>query len=166
VPLQGRALRAARLATRARARYGAGKLALTAESGRDAPAGNPLHHAAAARLTAKAHGGGRRGTNPGQLAAPAGHRTRRVCANAAILPAWALLKPSKITVKAVRDRSPTSDCQGDQVHVHAKTALTVIFHRFDSAPVGRMARTGLGPLQVQQEIAATAPRDGCRTKGS
>ena len=33
--------------------------------------------------------------------------------------------------------------QGDQVHVHAKTTLTVIFHRFDPAPVGRMARTGL-----------------------
>src|ERR1700758_373348 len=30
-------------------------------------------------------------------------------------------------------------------HVHAKTALTATLARFDSAPVGRMARTGLAP---------------------
>jgi len=29
--------------------------------------------------------------------------------------------------------------------LHAKRVLTVIFHRFDPAPVGRMARTGLAP---------------------
>jgi hypothetical protein len=50
------------------------ELARTAESGRDAPEGNPPHSAAAALLSAKAHVGGRRGTDPGQLAAPAGRR--------------------------------------------------------------------------------------------
>ncbi len=40
-----------------------------------------------------------------------------------------LLEPSKITVKAVCDRRPTGTSQGHQVHVHAKTTLTVIFHR-------------------------------------
>ena len=29
--------------------------------------------------------------------------------------------------------------------MHAKTTLTVIFHRFHGAPVERMAKTGLGP---------------------
>ena len=69
---------------------------------------------------------------------------RRAHANRAILPARPLLKPSKITVKAVCDRRTTGNGQDDQVHVHAKTTLTVIFRRFDPAPVGRMARTGLG----------------------
>ena len=68
---------------------------------------------------------------------------------AAILPAQSLLKPSKITVKAVCDRRPTGNGQGDQAHVHAKTTLTVIFHRFDPAPVGRMARTGRCRSQCQ-----------------
>lgn len=35
----------------------------TQQSGRNAPAGNPWHHAAAARLGAKAHGGDSRGVN-------------------------------------------------------------------------------------------------------
>ena len=65
---------------------------------------------------------------------------RRACANRAILPR----KPSKITVKAVYVRRPISGGQYDQVDVHAKTALTEILARFDSASVGRMARTGLG----------------------
>ena len=52
---------------------------------------------------------------------------------AAILPARSLLKPSKITVKAVCDRRPTGNGQGDQAPVHAMTTLTVIFHRFDPA---------------------------------
>jgi hypothetical protein len=57
-----------------------------------------------------------------------------------------LLKPSKITVKGVCDHRPTGTGQDHWVHVHhAKTTLTVIFHRFDPAPVGRMARTGLAP---------------------
>jgi len=70
------------------------------ESGRDAPAETSSHRAAATRLTAVAHGGGRQGTDPGQLAAPTGRRNRHACANRAILPARPLLKPSKITVKA------------------------------------------------------------------
>jgi hypothetical protein len=52
-----------------------------------------------------------------------------------------VFKPRKITVKAVRDRRPTVNGQEDQVHVHhAKTTLTVIFHRFHSAPVWGIAR--------------------------
>jgi transposase-like protein len=61
----------------------------------------------------------------------------------AILPARSLLKPSKITVKGVCARRPTANGQRGQVHVHhAMTTLTVIFRRFDPAPVGRTARTG------------------------
>ena len=73
-----------------------------------------------------------------------GAGTRRACTNGAILPARPLLKPSKITVKAVRACRITGNGQADRVHVHAKTTLTVIFPRFDPAPVGRIARTGLG----------------------
>ena len=43
--------------------------------------------------------------------------TRRACANRAILPARSLLKPSKITVKAVCDRRPTGDGQDGQVQL-------------------------------------------------
>jgi len=124
--LQGRAERAARLAARDRARDTTGESAHIAEGGRDAPAGNPPHHAAAALLSAKAHVGGRRGTDPGQLTASAGRRTRRACANRTILPARQLLKPSKITVKAVCDRRPTGHWQHHQVHVHAKTTLRLM----------------------------------------
>jgi hypothetical protein len=62
------------------------------------------------------------------------------------------LEPSKLTVKAGCDRKPTGDSQDGQVYVYAKTTLTVIFHRFDPAPVERMARTGLSP-RAQQEDA-------------
>jgi hypothetical protein len=89
---------------------------------------------------------------PRQLSAATPPRAREQ----AILPARPFLKPSKITVKAVCHRRPTGDGQDDQVHVHAKTTLTVILPRFDPAPVGRTARTGLA-LQVQEESAATAP---------
>ncbi len=41
-----------------------------------------------------------------------------------------------MSVKAVCGRRPTANGQGDQVHVDKKTILTVIFHRFHSAPVG------------------------------
>jgi hypothetical protein len=66
------------------------------------------------------------GTAPNQLSAAA----RRTCANGAILPAKPLLKPSKITVKAVSTGRTTGHRQDHQVHVHAKTTLTVIFRRF------------------------------------
>ena len=52
------------------------------------------------------------------------------CANRAIRPARPFLKPTKITVKAVRDRRTTGQ-RRVAVHVHARTTLTVIFHRFD-----------------------------------
>jgi hypothetical protein len=80
-----------------------------------------------------------------------------LCANGAILPARSLLKPTKITVKAVCARRITGDGQDDQVHLHAKTTLTVILARFDPAPVGTMARTGLA-RQVQRETAAPPKR--------
>jgi len=38
------------------------------------------------------------------------------------------------------------------VHVHEKTTLTVIFHRFDPAPVGRMAKTGCCRSQVPRKV--------------
>jgi hypothetical protein len=42
-------------------------------------------------------------------------------------------------------RRQTGNGQGHQVHVQATKTLTVIFPRFDPAPVGRMAATGLAP---------------------
>jgi hypothetical protein len=47
---------------------------------------------------------------------------------AAILPARSLLKPARSPSRRGRVRRPTGDDQDDQVH--AKPALTVIFHRF------------------------------------
>jgi hypothetical protein len=55
------------------------------------------------------------------------------------------LKPTKITVKAVCDRRATTSGEGHQVCVHAKTTLTAILARFDPAPVGGMAKSGLSP---------------------
>ena len=60
--------------------------------------------------------------------------------------------PYTITVKAVCDRRPTGKGQEDQVHVHAKTILTVIFPRFNPAPVGRMARTGLALSRYSRKV--------------
>ena len=60
------------------------------------------------------------GSSPHQL----GAATRHACANRAILPVGSLLKPSKITLKAVFDRRATADGQGDQVH--AKLGLTAL----------------------------------------
>jgi hypothetical protein len=122
----------------------------TAESGRNAPTGNPPHHPAAARLCAAAHGGGHRGTNPETLVALAKRRNRRACANRAILPARPLLKPSKIVVKAVCARRPTGNGQDDQVHVHAKAILLgSILHRSEARPglgLGfRYVRPSFGP---------------------
>jgi hypothetical protein len=149
---QGRAERAARLAARNRARERGGRSGDHNRKRAPRARGNPPHHAAAARLTAKAHGGGRRGTDPGQLAVLAERRNPPRVRERAILPARALLKPSKITVKAACDRSTTATGQDDQVHVHAKTTLTVIFHRFYPAPVGRMARTGLASLRPGRKM--------------
>lgn len=67
------------------------------------------------------------GSSPHRL----GAATRRACAKRAILPARSLLKPSKITLKAVCARRPTGSGQSRQVHVRAKPTLTVIFHRFN-----------------------------------
>ena len=99
---------------------------------------------------------------PKQLAALAGHRNPPRVRERAILPARPLLKPSKITVKAVCDRRTTGHSQEDQAQVHAKTTLTVVFHRFDSAPVGRMARTGLVPLVSSLVTARRASDAKCR----
>jgi len=113
-----------RLAARDRARGYDGKASAHSKSGRDAPAGIPPHHPAAARLSAKAHGSGRRGTNPGSSPHPAERRTP-TRANRAVLPARSLLKPSKITIEAVCDRRTTSNRQ-PMWCTYAKTTLTVI----------------------------------------
>jgi hypothetical protein len=68
---------APRLERAGRVRGMAGELVRTTETGRDAPPGNPPHNAAAARLSAAAHGGGRRGTDPGQLSASTGRNPPR-----------------------------------------------------------------------------------------
>ena len=146
-----RARRAARLAARNRVRDTAGELAHTAEGGRDAPAGNPPHQAAAARLTAVAHGGWRPRHGPQAATAPAERRNPPRVRERGHPPARSLLKPSKITVKAVCDRRPTGHRRHDQVPVHAKTTLTVIFHRFAPAPVGRMARSDAGTIRASPE---------------
>jgi hypothetical protein len=78
------------------------------------------------------------GSSPHQLSAA----TRRACADGPSSRRGPLLKPSEIAVKAVCDRRPAGNGHEGQVHVHAKATLTVIFHRFDPAPVGRMATTG------------------------
>jgi hypothetical protein len=92
-------------------------------------------------LPLAADGGGRRGADPGLFAAPAGRRNPpRVREQGPSSRRGPLLKPRNLIVKAVCDPRTTASGQGHQVHVHAKTALTVIFHRFNEAPVGRMAR--------------------------
>ena len=135
-----------------------------AGSGRDAPAGNSPHYAAAASLTVAAHGGGREARTPGSSPHRLGTAMGRACANGAIFGARSLLKPGKITVKAVCARRTTASGQ-DQVHVHhAKT--TVIFHRFDPAPVGRMAGSGRyrsrsgRSVQQPRRTRLLAKRDG------
>ena len=134
-----------------------GKLAQTAESGRDAPAGGtrrtsrrPLAlprqrtaAAAEARPVATRRTGWTR--NPPRMLEQ-GPFSRR----------GPLSKPNKITVEAVCDRRSTPNGQASQVHVHAKTALTVIFYGFNQAPVGRTARTGLARFQVLQEMLRPA----------
>jgi hypothetical protein len=79
----------------------AGRISVQQEAGAvTRPQGNPPHHAAAALLSAKAHVGGRRGTDPGSSPHRLGAATRRACADGTILPTRPLLKPSQITVKA------------------------------------------------------------------
>jgi len=135
------------------------KLAQQSKAGATRPAGNPSHDATATRLSAKAHGGGRRGTDPSSSPHRPSAASRRAYANRAILPARRLLKPAKIAVKAVRDRQANRSPSSHMVHVHAKTTLTVISPRFDPAPVRTMARTGLGPSKYNRK--AQLPR---RTK--
>jgi len=96
------------------------------------------------------------GSSPHRLSA-----VPTACANGAILPARSFLNPSKITVKAVCARRPTANGQGDQVHVHTKTTLTAIFHRFDPAPVGRMARTELSPSGTAGKFSIRIRRNQC-----
>ena len=126
----------------------AGELAHQQKAGATRPRGTrrttrrPL--ALARKRTAAAAEARTPGSSPHRL----GAATRRACANGAILPARPLLKPSKITVKAVCDRRPTGNGQDDQVHVHAKTTLTVIFHRFDSGAGRKDGQDRTLPLQV------------------
>ena len=75
------------------------------------------------------------------------------------------MKPSKITVKAICDQRTTASGEGHQANVHLKTSLTVILHRFDSGPVGRIARSGL-TLQVQQEVAGNHADSSLRHRSS
>jgi hypothetical protein len=109
---------------------------------RDAPAGNPPHQwrplALPQQRTAAAARHGPRATRRTSWTP----LSRRACANGAILPARPLLKPSKITVKAGLCTQDNRYRSSHQVHVHAKPTLTLIFHRFDPAPVGRTARSG------------------------
>jgi hypothetical protein len=57
-----------------------------------------------------------------------------------------------------------TQAKDDQAHVHAKTTLTVTFHRFNQAPIGRMAQTEHCCLRLWQEGTATARTEAtCQT---
>jgi hypothetical protein len=57
-------------------------------------------------------------------------------------------------------RRPTGTGQRDQAYVHAKPTLTVIFHRFNKAPVGRMARTGCCRSSYSRTVQRWCRRTG------
>jgi len=91
---------------------------------------------------------------PGQLAAPAGCRNPP-CVRETGPSSWRSHSRSRERSQSRPGcaRRPTGTGQDDQTRVHAKPTLTVLFHRFKEAPVGRMARTGLGPPGTQRSCS-------------
>ena len=81
-----------------------------------------------------------------------------VCANNAIRPGAAIVKPIKITVKLVYDRRTTGHHPDHQVNVHAKMTLTVISPRFNPVPVGRTAKTG-GCISMSGRTVSSLPAE-------
>jgi hypothetical protein len=130
----------------------------TAEGGRDAPRGNPPHHAAAARLSAVATAAAAE-ARPRQLAVlserrnPPRARERDHPPGAATIEAEQDHRQGRLCTQD--NRSPSSHV----VHIHAKTTLTVIFHRFDPTPVGKLGRSGSLDMQSSGHRSACVHRE-------